>query len=515
MYNTFFVDDASNPYNPGQNSFGPSESKAHVERFEDTELFVRARATGLEDQYGWRNGSHPVTQFTRDLVYLRPGSFVLFDRTTVARAGADQWLSFHTPTAPSRPATADVTQRRFDVAAGSIRTLLPSNASISTVALPAGATRIEVHAPVRALAQQWLSVVTATPETPEQTRLSPADGNVISGNAVGVQLGGPRNQVVLFPADQAATGSLSSVEYRVQQSADADHVLVDVAASSSGYTVTATASGANLSIEVAPGGSFQATPNSTLSFSVSTSGKVAPSAAVPPPPTTDPIPPPPTTGPVPPLPEPVPPPPAAQSHSVSFTQGVADYRGVRDATISNLYYTSTNTRGTTFPIIDRLFTYALPSYQTKALLRFDLASVPADASVTKASLELTVESWVGPQALTGSFLATDWEIASPAFGWTETGSAGRWASPGIGAADITGPSFRISGIGASGAQLKTVELDALAVQSWVRNPATNHGLVLSNTERDKVLRVYASEASNSATRPTLRLTYVKMTTSRV
>jgi hypothetical protein len=33
LYNTFFVDDPSNPKNPGQNSFGPSESKAHIDRF--------------------------------------------------------------------------------------------------------------------------------------------------------------------------------------------------------------------------------------------------------------------------------------------------------------------------------------------------------------------------------------------------------------------------------------------------------------------------------------------------
>ena len=52
LYNTFFVNDASNPYNPGQNSLSPTDSEAHVERFEDRGGFVHARGVGLEDQYG-------------------------------------------------------------------------------------------------------------------------------------------------------------------------------------------------------------------------------------------------------------------------------------------------------------------------------------------------------------------------------------------------------------------------------------------------------------------------------
>ena len=158
--------------------------------------FVRARAMGLEDQYG-RSGSRPVTQFTRDLVYVRPGTFVLFDRTGVAQAGADQWLSFHTPVAATQTSTTDGTQRRFDVTVngaltGSIRTLLPRSATTTTASLPAGAMRLEVHAPVRAAAQQWLSVVTAGTSAANAVRLSAADGNMASGNMIGVELEGAR-----------------------------------------------------------------------------------------------------------------------------------------------------------------------------------------------------------------------------------------------------------------------------------------------------------------------------------
>ena len=282
LYNTFFVNDASNPYNPGQNSFSPESSSAHVERFEDRGSFVHARAVGLEDQYG-SSSAHPVSQFTRDFVYVRPGTFVLFDRTTVAQAAADQWLSFHTPVAPRAASVSDTTQRRFDVVVGgaelgSIRTLLPRSATTTTTSLPASAARLEVHAPVRAASQDWLTVVTTGATTGEQTRLSPDDGNVASGNVVGVELGAPRNQVVLFARDHAAAASVTSVEYSVTQTA-AEHVLVDVEPASGGYAVEATASGGKWRIRVSPGGTLRASAEKTLSFAVSASGAVTAGAS--------------------------------------------------------------------------------------------------------------------------------------------------------------------------------------------------------------------------------------------
>jgi hypothetical protein len=278
LYNTFFVNDASNPFNPGQNSFSPEDSDARVERFEDCGTFVHARAVGLEDQYGSKS-AHPVSQFTRDLVFVRPGTFVLFDRTTVTSASADQWLSFHTPVAPRAAAVADATQRRFDVAVGSatvgsIRTLLPKNASTSSVALPASAARLEVHAPVRAASQDWLTVVTAGATPGEAVRLSADDGNVTAGDVLGVELGAPHHQVVLFARDHAATARVTNVAYTVGKTA-AEHVLVDIAPSSAGYGVTATPSGGAWHVVVSPGGALRVSANQTLSFAVSATGSVS------------------------------------------------------------------------------------------------------------------------------------------------------------------------------------------------------------------------------------------------
>lgn len=522
LYNTFFVNDTSNPTNPGQNSLSPIDSKAHVERYEDRDGFVHARGVSLGDQYGSRTVK-PVSQFTRDLVYVRPGTFVLFDRTTVAQASADQWLSFHTPVAPRQVTPADATQRRFDVVVGSaqigsVRTLLPKSATTSTTALPASASRLEVHAPVRAAAQQWLTTVTAGASVGEQVRLSVADGNVIAGNMVGVELASPQSQVVLFAADHAATGSVTSVEYLVSQTAAA-HVLVDVEPASSGYAVTATASAGKWRIRVSAGGTLMASSSKTLSFKVSSTGvisagAVAPSTTTTPTTTTTTTPTTTTTTTTPTTTTTTPTTttttttaPAGTVQTLTFTQGVNGYTGVQDASISNLSYTAAaNPVGTTYKTNDQLYTYTL-DYTTKGLIRFDVSQIPTTATVTAAKLDVTFESWVGPQTLNGNFLKTPWSYTSSSLGWSSGGAGVAWTTPGIGAADTQGPSFQFISIGATGYQRKSVVLDAASVQAWVRSAAANQGLVLANADVSKVLRIYSSEAANTAQRPTLSVTF--------
>ncbi len=285
LYNTFFVADPTNLYSPGQASTGPGGATTTLERVDQQGGFVRARAANVEEMYRPRSGStNPVKQFTRDLVYLRPGTFVLFDRTTVTNAGSDAWMSFHTATAPTTVGVSDSTQRRFDVTAGgaplgSVRMLLPRGASTNVVALPGGVARIEAHDPARAATQQWLTVVTAADQTPEQTRLSATDNNVLAGGVTGVHVRSAQEQVVLFPGAQADTAQTSNARYVVQQSADAQHVLVDIAPSTSGYGVSVTGSNGAFTVDVHTGGSMQPSAHGSLSFVVSANGAVAGVAA--------------------------------------------------------------------------------------------------------------------------------------------------------------------------------------------------------------------------------------------
>jgi len=180
---------------------------------------------------------------------------------------------------------------------------------------------------------------------------------------------------------------------------------------------------------------------------------------------------------------------------------------VQDASISSLGYSSSgNPVGTLYKTNDALYTYTL-DYTTKGLIRFDVSALPVGATVTAATLDVTFESWVGPQTLNGNFLKTPWSYTSTALGWANGGAGSAWATPGIGVADTLGPTFQFLAVGGTGYQRKSVPLDIASVQAWVGNSAANQGLVLANADVNKVLRICSSEAANIAQRPTLAVTF--------
>jgi hypothetical protein len=186
---------------------------------------------------------------------------------------------------------------------------------------------------------------------------------------------------------------------------------------------------------------------------------------------------------------------------------VSGYSGCQDVSLSSQGYALTgNLLGTLYKTNDMLYTYTL-DYGTKGLVRFDVSSIPTNATVTSAKLDVTFESWVGPQSLTGRFLSTPWSYNASTLGWTSGGAGSNWSTPGIGSGDVTGPAFQFLSISASGYQRKSVPLDVASVQRWVSDATKNQGIVLTNDATGKVLRIFSSEASNSAQRPTLTISY--------
>jgi hypothetical protein len=261
--NTFYASGAI------QTGNDPTKASTHLERYEDSGAWLHVRGTEIEQMY---TPAGVVTQFKRDLAYVRPGTFVVYDRTTVAQGGNDQWIAWHVPGTPAQSKSADGTPR-FDVAnGGTLRALLPADASPHTTDLLNVVTRIELH--TTAASQDWLTTLTVG-ASPEVHRLSTADGNVTSGAALGAHVAStPRESVVLFGSDHAAASPCTAVDYAVKQAADADHVIFDMAPSPSGYSVTATPSAGALAVHVTPGGASMPTPQGTLAFAVSPSGAV-------------------------------------------------------------------------------------------------------------------------------------------------------------------------------------------------------------------------------------------------
>ena len=148
----------------------------------------------------------------------------------------------------------------------------------------------------------------------------------------------------------------------------------------------------------------------------------------------------------------------------------------------------------------------------RALLRFDLSEVPAGATVTAATLEVSVlrartkgndvrvfpirEPWAttpggGPEGPT-------WETRSP--------TLGDWSLPG--GALATAPSGSVT---MDGPARYSVSADGLIndVQRWIGDPASNHGwaLVGDETRAPTVKRIASSRHENEAARPRLIVRY--------
>src|SRR5262249_46837271 len=147
--------------------------------------------------------------------------------------------------------------------------------------------------------------------------------------------------------------------------------------------------------------------------------------------------------------------------------------------------------------------------------RFDNLGITSNAithaTVTGATLTLTVENFSANPTVRGYYLLAPWTTAPGTdLGWLRTGAGPNWVVPGAGGQGtdvVAGKSFALPGITGTGAQAITANLDPAVVQSWIDNPSANQGIVLVNATTGAVVRVNASENATAAVRPKLSVSY--------
>ena len=178
-------------------------SRTRVTQFADAGSYVAMTGGWLADQY-----PRGVRSWTRHVVYVRPGVFVVADDTTVTDPGADQHLAFHLG---GRLATASAPggTRRYDVTgargfAGSVDTVLPAGHRDTTSALfgSSKVTQLIVRPSDRAVSHHWLTVVDAARSPQQAVAASALRG---AGIGAGVLLG--RRLAVVFAVPR--TGAIS------------------------------------------------------------------------------------------------------------------------------------------------------------------------------------------------------------------------------------------------------------------------------------------------------------------
>jgi hypothetical protein len=156
--------------------------------------------------------------------------------------------------------------------------------------------------------------------------------------------------------------------------------------------------------------------------------------------------------------------------------------------------------------------YAGATEEFSSLVRFDLASIPAGATVQSVKLNLTVtsrtaETWLDLDVFQVLRSWTEggatWNVAQSGTAWTAAGCNGTGADR----ADTPAATMRIDQ--ASGAV--EITLPASLVAGWLADPATNQGLLLRpklNTGGATMTYAFASaEHGPAGWRPKLSVTY--------
>ena len=254
--------------------------RTRVTAYEDAPDHVFVQARWLPDMYRKFKAGPAVAGWTRQIVYLRPNRFVVYDRTSIGKSSYDQFMAWHFPALPARGSSAAGTTR-LDVTyqgtyAGAMTTVLPTNAKVDSLVLypdlnPTKFWQTRVRPANTNVGQVWLTVFDLSPSASKVALATPVV--VTLGGITGVQLAASDgNSVVVSSSGPANLTIVGSIGYSVSVMA-ARHVITDLVPNT-GYTVSVSTSGNTRSIRVSAGGTTKSSANGVLDFSVNSAGTV-------------------------------------------------------------------------------------------------------------------------------------------------------------------------------------------------------------------------------------------------
>ncbi len=282
-YNIFYVRHMNGaalvePFGQGPYTTEGDGVRTKVAAYEDTNDHVYVLATYLGDMYRKFAVGPAVADWSRQIVYVRPSRFVVYDRTTIGSASYDEFMAWNFPANPVLT-TISGGMLRFDVTynnqyAGAMTTVLPRSANAAAVTLysdqnPAKFWQVRVRPLSVVTTQKWLTVFDMSSSAGQVASASPI--TVTAGAIVGVQLAAADgNNVVVSSISAAGIPILGSFSYRVGFVA-ARHIITDLAPST-GYTVSLSASGGVETVSVSLGGTQMTSAKGVLNLSINASG---------------------------------------------------------------------------------------------------------------------------------------------------------------------------------------------------------------------------------------------------
>jgi hypothetical protein len=285
LYNIFYVRRMSGTtvldrYGQAAYTAEDNQVRTAVSAIEDHGDYVYVQATHLEDMYRALSTGTGVAAWSRQIVYLRPNRFVVYDRTTSGSTAYDQYLAWHFPANPVA-GTAPTGTKRLDVTyagqfAGAMTTVLPNKAVTTTVPLyptsnPVKVWQVQVRPSDNAATQQWLTVFDLSASAAKVASASAVTIN--QGAVVGVQLAASDGNAVLIQSTAAAgTPIAGTVVYTVPATL-AHHVVTELAPAT-GYSISVTTGSSSQTVSVSPGGTYTTSAKGVLNFYVNAGGTV-------------------------------------------------------------------------------------------------------------------------------------------------------------------------------------------------------------------------------------------------
>ncbi|MGW1617086.1 hypothetical protein ACWCQZ_48660 [Streptomyces sp. NPDC002285] len=279
LYNVFYTD---KPTPTGQGAVTrEAGATTHMAAFDQQLHYTFMRATNLKDMYP-RSGTRSVSSWTRDVVYLRPNLFVVYDRTTTTGPGVNQWMRFHFAGVPHRAANPSSGVTRYDIGRGStyrgtVNSLLPvghTETVTDTILSGTDVSRIDVKPGTAAAQNRWLNVIDAAStrdKAAKATRLSAADGNVLQGAVTGTLLQSSGRSYAVLAGTGAANSVISTpIKYRLP--AAATRSVITGLAKNTAYSVTTSIRSTGVVVTVTEGAGRKTSGAGVLEFSTSSTG---------------------------------------------------------------------------------------------------------------------------------------------------------------------------------------------------------------------------------------------------
>ena len=287
LYNVYYVRRMSGStvaerYGQGAYTTEDDGVRTKVSAYEGATNYVYLLATHIEDMYLRLSAGAAVSGWSRQVVFLPPSRFVVYDRTTAGSTAYDQFLAWHFPASPVA-GTAATGQKRLDVSyggqyMGAMINVLPANTTTTTVALYPGSSpvkvwQVQVRPPDTAASHAWLTVFDLSTTSAGVAATSPV--TVTQGGILGVQLlASDGNRVMVSSAGAAGSALAAPIGYRVSDVA-AYHVVTDLAPST-GYTVTSATSGTTKDVTITLGGTTMSSAKGVLGFFVTAGDVIQP-----------------------------------------------------------------------------------------------------------------------------------------------------------------------------------------------------------------------------------------------